>query len=52
MKNFTYSIPTIVHFGEGQITHLGELKQSGERVLIVYGGGSIKRTGIYAAGIR
>lgn len=51
MKNFTYSIPTIVHFGKGQITHLGELKQSGERVLLVYGGGSIKRTGIYDAAL-
>ena len=41
MKNFTYSIPTIVHFGKGQITHLSELAQSGKRVLMVYGGGSI-----------
>lgn len=47
MQNFTYSIPTIVHFGKGQISHLSELSSSGKRVLVVYGGGSIKRNGIY-----
>ena len=47
MNNFTYSIPTKVHFGKGQIAHLGELKDSGNKVLLVYGGGSIKRAGIY-----
>ena len=52
MLNFTYSIPTKVHFGKGQISHLTELKQSGSRVLLVYGGGSIKRAGIYDEAIR
>lgn len=52
MKNFTYSIPTIVHFGKGQITHLSELAQSGKRVLMVYGGGSIKQNGIYDAAMK
>ncbi|HIX68505.1 MAG TPA: iron-containing alcohol dehydrogenase [Candidatus Anaerostipes excrementavium] len=47
MNNFTYSIPTKVHFGKGQIAHLDELKDSGNKVLLVYGGGSIKRAGIY-----
>lgn len=47
MNNFTYSIPTTIHFGKNQITHLSELKESGDRVLLVYGSGSIKRTGIY-----
>ena len=47
MNNFTYSIPTKIHFGKGQIAHLTELAQSGRRVLLVYGGGSIKRAGIY-----
>lgn len=47
MKNFTYYVPTKVHFGEGMISHLSELAESGERVLLVYGGGSIKRMGIY-----
>lgn len=47
MNNFTYSIPTKIYFGKGQIEHLKELKESGSRVLLVYGGGSIKRAGIY-----
>ena len=32
MNNFTYSIPTKVHFGKGQIAHLDELKDSGNKV--------------------
>ncbi len=47
MNNFTYHIPTKIHFGRGKISHLCELKDSGNRVLLVYGGGSIKREGIY-----
>ena len=47
MYNFTFHVPTKIHFGEGQIEHLTELKASGDKVLMVYGGGSIKRSGIY-----
>ncbi|MDD4371600.1 MAG: iron-containing alcohol dehydrogenase [Anaerostipes sp.] len=47
MNNFTYSIPTKIHFGKDQISHLNELKESGDKVLLVYGGGSIKKSGIY-----
>lgn len=47
MNNFTYSIPTIIHFGKDQLSYLSELKQSGSKVLLVYGGGSIKRSGLY-----
>lgn len=47
MEAFTYSIPTRIHFGKGQISHLTELTESGKKVLLVYGGGSIKRSGIY-----
>ena len=50
MNNFVYDIPTRVYFGEGQIKHLGEeLKKYGQRVLLTYGGGSIKRSGLYDA---
>lgn len=50
MQNFTYSIPTTVYFGEGQIQALpAALKELGTRVLLVYGGGSIKRIGLYDA---
>lgn len=48
MKNFNYSIPTEIFFGEGQIKVLPEqIKKYGSKVLIVYGGGSIKKNGVY-----
>ena len=47
MYNFSFKVPTQIHFGEGQIKHLSELRESGSKVLLVYGGGSIKRAGIY-----
>ncbi len=50
--NFTYYAPTKIHFGKGQISHLAELTESGSRVLLCYGGGSIKRNGIYAEALR
>ena len=46
--SFVYDIPTKVFFGEGQIENLGaQLSVYGSRVLLVYGGGSIKKTGVY-----
>ena len=48
MNSFIYDIPTRVYFGENQLGHLGtELKKFGRRVLLTYGGGSIKRSGLY-----
>ena len=48
MKSFVYDIPTKVYFGSDQLGHLGdELKRFGNRVLLTYGGGSIKKTGLY-----
>lgn len=48
MKNFNYNIPTEIFFGKGQIEVLSrEIKKYGSRVLLAYGGGSIKRTGVY-----
>ena len=48
MNNFIYNIPTKVYFGENQLGHLGqELAKFGKRVLLTYGGGSIKRSGLY-----
>ena len=50
MQNFEYYIPTKVYFGKGQIQQLKtELPACGKKVLLVYGGGSIKRNGIYDA---
>ncbi|MCI7795369.1 MAG: iron-containing alcohol dehydrogenase [Lachnospiraceae bacterium] len=48
MKNFIYSIPTTVYFGKDQIENLGQaVSVYGKKVLLVYGGGSIKKNGIY-----
>lgn len=48
MQNFIYDIPTRVYFGKGQIGELGTaLREYGNRILMVYGGGSIKRNGLY-----
>lgn len=48
MNNFIYDIPTKVYFGENQLGHLGkELSKHGKRVLLTYGGGSIKKIGLY-----
>ena len=48
MINFNYSIPTEIYFGKDKIDKLGELvKRHGTRVLLAYGGGSIKQNGIY-----
>lgn len=48
MQNFHYHMPVDLFFGEGQIAQLApQMKRFGNRVLLVYGGGSIKRNGIY-----
>lgn len=48
MQNFVYDIPTIVYFGKGQIENLGRLAaECGKKALIVYGGGSIKKNGLF-----
>lgn len=48
MNNFSFCVPTDIRFGKEQINCLPEeLAKYGQRVLLVYGGGSIKRTGLY-----
>ena len=48
LGNFTYHNPTKLYFGEGALQNLkDELKNYGESVLLVYGGGSIKKSGLY-----
>lgn len=48
MNNFIYTIPTTIYFGKGQIENLGQIAGAyGKKALIVYGGGSIKKNGIY-----
>ena len=49
MKTFNYSYPVNVYFGEGsaKTAFSNELKKYGSKVLLAYGGGSIKKNGIY-----
>ncbi len=48
MNNYEYCVPTDIRFGKDQVECLSkEIGKYGKRVLMVYGGGSIKRTGIY-----
>lgn len=48
MLNYIHDIPTKLYFGEGQIKHLDEiLRPFGKNVLLTYGGGSIKKSGLY-----
>ena len=49
MQKFMYSYPTRVYFGEGAAADAlkQELPRVGRRVMLAYGGGSVKRNGIY-----
>ncbi|SKC95676.1 NADP-dependent alcohol dehydrogenase [Chitinophaga ginsengisegetis] len=47
MLNFEYFNPTKLIFGKGQIVRLAELVPAKARVLLIYGGGSIFRNGVY-----
>ena len=48
LGNFTYENPTRLHFGENSLEFLKEeLARYGQTVMLSYGGGSIKRTGLY-----
>lgn len=48
LGNFTYCNPTKLYFGEDSLSGLNqELPKYGRNVLLVYGGGSIKKNGIY-----
>lgn len=48
MQNFTFWNPTKLIFGKGQLEQLKkEIPLYGQKVLVVYGGGSIKRNGLY-----
>ena len=48
LGNFTYHNPTRLHFGPEALDQLaGELAHYGPRVQLIYGGGSIKKSGLY-----
>jgi NADP-dependent alcohol dehydrogenase len=47
MNNFSFHNPTKIIFGEGQIAKLKDLLPFDARILFIYGGGSIKKNGVY-----
>lgn len=47
MNNFRFKNPVELLFGKGQIANLQKRIAPGTRVLMTYGGGSIKRNGVY-----
>ncbi len=47
MNNFTFYNPTRIHFGVGQIEKIRSEIPADSRVLVIYGGGSIKSNGVY-----
>ena len=47
MLNFTFHNPTKILFGKGQIAAIAREIPQEQRVLITYGGGSIKQNGVY-----
>lgn len=50
LGNFTYHNPTKIYFGEDSLQSLKqELPKYGDNVVLIYGGGSIKKNGIYDA---
>ncbi len=47
MNNFVYHNPTKLVFGKGQIAQLAKLIPAGKKIMITFGGGSVRRNGIY-----
>jgi len=47
MNDFRYYNPTTIIFGKGTIAKLDELVKKKQKVMLLYGGGSIKKNGVY-----
>ena len=47
LGNFTYHNPTKLYFGEGALQNLAEELKNYQTVQLIYGGGSVKKNGIY-----
>lgn len=53
MNSFQFHNPTRIVFGDGAANRIGELTSSfGKKVLLVYGGGSIKKSGLYDRAVK
>lgn len=47
MNNFEFCCPTKIVFGKGSIAKLSELIDKNKKILMIYGGGSIKKNRVY-----
>jgi len=47
MRNFEFYNPVRICFGKGEIAQLSKLVPKGANILLTYGGGSIKKNGVY-----
>lgn len=47
MQNFTYQNPTRLVFGRGQIAKLAKLIPADAKLMVTFGGGSVRRNGVY-----
>ena len=47
MNNFVFQNPTKLIFGKGQIAKLSEELPKGKKIMVTFGGGSVKRNGVY-----
>ena len=47
MYNFTFQNPTKLIFGKGQIAKLAQEVPAGKKIMVTFGGGSVKKNGVY-----
>ena len=47
MENFIFQNPTKLIFGKGMIAQLSKEIPEGKRVMLTFGGGSVKKNGVY-----
>lgn len=47
MQNFVYCNPVRIVFGKGTISSISELIPKDKKIMMIYGGGSIKKNGVY-----
>ena len=53
LGNFSFCNPVILYFGDESLNYLNtELPKYGDNVVLIYGGGSVKKNGIYDDVIR
>ena len=45
--NFSYLNPTKIFFGQGQIASITDAIALSKKILVIYGGGSVKKNGVY-----